>query len=141
MISNTFGISIKFFLEFPGIESDWLGYSGLLLIVIGMIIRYTALRTLGRFFTVNLSIHENHKLVDHGLYKYIRHPSYSGSLLSFLGFSLSLSNWLSMIIIFVPVFISFLCRIRVEESLLLEQFGLKYEDYIKKTKRLIPLIY
>lgn len=100
-----------------------------------------AVRTLGKFFTVDLAIHEGHKLVNKGLYKYIRHPSYSGSLMSFLGFGLSLNNWVSFAITFVPVFISFLYRINIEEQLLLKQEGLNYADYKKRTKRLIPMLY
>ena len=127
------GVVIRFSVTFPIIRSAWLSYTGLMLIVIGMTVRFIAIRTLGKFFTVDLSIHESHELIHHGLY--------SGSLLSFLGFSLSLNNWFSLIIIFIPVLISFLYRIKIEESLLVDQFGKEYKDYIKKTGKLIPLIY
>jgi protein-S-isoprenylcysteine O-methyltransferase Ste14 len=64
-----------------------------------------------------------------------------GSLLSFLGFGVSLNNWASLGIIFVLVTIAILLRIRTEEKVLLEQFGTGYADYMKKTRRLIPWIY
>ena len=116
-------------------------YLGSGIIIAGMIIRFTAVWSLGKFFTVNLGIQDNHRLVRTGLYKYIRHPSYSGSLLSFAGFCLSLDNWLSLFIILIPVIATFINRINIEETLLLGQFGPEYEEYKRKTKRLIPLIY
>ena len=106
-----------------------------------MIIRFIAIRTLGKFFTVNLAIHGDQSLIKAGLYKYIRHPSYTGSLISFVGFGLSLNNWVSLIVIFVPVLITFINRINIEEKLLHEQFGIEYEEYKARTKRLIPMIY
>ena len=116
-------------------------YLGSGFIIAGMIIRFTAVWSLGKFFTVNLGIQDNHRLVRTGLYKYIRHPSYSGSLLSFAGFCLSLNNWLSLLIIMIPVIATFINRINIEEKLLLGQFGSEYEEYKRKTKRLVPLIY
>jgi protein-S-isoprenylcysteine O-methyltransferase Ste14 len=118
-----------------------ISYIGLFLIVTGMIIRFTAIYTLGRFFTVDLTIKENHKIKMDGLYKIIRHPSYTGSLMSFLGFGLSLNDWISLVVIFVPVFIAFIYRIRLEEKMLTINFGSDYSDYMKKTYRLIPWIY
>lgn len=139
--SITLGVLSTFYFGFPIAESSWLRYSGLLIIVFGMILRFIAIKTLGKYFSVDLSIHDNHELIRKGLYRYIRHPSYTGSLLSFLGFGISLNNWMSLIIVFVPILISFLYRINIEERLLLEQVGLNYNNYKKTTKRLIPLIY
>ncbi|MFZ4464869.1 MAG: methyltransferase family protein, partial [Bacteroidales bacterium] len=70
-----------------------------------------------------------------GLYKFLRHPSYTGSLISFLGFGLSLNNWLSLFIVFLPVLFSIIHRINIEEKLLTERFGKQYSDYIAGTKR------
>jgi len=139
--SMTLGIFIAIYWGAQIINTNLLLYLGSMLIVVGIIIRFIAIRTLGKFFTVNLAIYGNHSLIKNGLYKYIRHPSYTGSLLSFLGFGLSLNNWLSLIIIFVPVLVTFINRINIEEKLLQKQFGTEYSDYKKKTKRLIPMIY
>jgi protein-S-isoprenylcysteine O-methyltransferase Ste14 len=139
--SMTLGIFIAIYWAVPMINTNLLLYLGSAFILAGMIIRFIAIRTLGKFFTVNLAIQGNHRLIKNGLYRNIRHPSYSGSLLSFLGFCLSLNNWLSLIIIFIPVLITFINRINIEEKLLFEQFGSEYEEYKKRTKRLIPMIY
>jgi len=141
VVSMTMGILCAIYWAVPLVHSNVLLYIGSILIVIGMSIRFIAIRTLGKFFTVNLAIHADQSLIETGLYKYIRHPSYTGSLLSFVGFSLSLNNWLSLIIIFVPILVTFINRINIEETLLFKEFGSGYEDYKKRTKRLIPWIY
>ena len=139
--SMTLGIISASYWTAPMVNTNVLLYFGSALIVVGMIIRFIAIRTLGKFFTVNLALHGDHTLIKAGLYKYIRHPSYSGSLLSFLGFGLSLNNWLSLMIIIVPILITFINRINIEEKLLENQFGTEYSDYKKKTERLIPFLY
>jgi protein-S-isoprenylcysteine O-methyltransferase Ste14 len=139
--SMTLGIVSASYWVVPIISTNLLLYSGSVLILAGMVIRFTAIRSLGKFFTVDLAIQGDHRLIQAGLYKYIRHPSYSGSLLSFVGFSLSLNNWLSLIIIMLPILVTFINRINIEEKLLHKQFGSEYEEYTKRTKRLIPLIY
>jgi len=141
IISMTSGVLIAIYWVAPIINTNALLYLGSAFIVIGMLIRFIAIRTLGKFFTVNLAIHGNHSLIKNGLYKYIRHPSYTGSLLSFAGFALSFNNWISLIIILIPILVPFINRINIEEKLLLEQFGSEYDEYKKRTKRLIPWIY
>jgi protein-S-isoprenylcysteine O-methyltransferase Ste14 len=139
--SMTSGILVAIYCVAPIMNNSLWLYLGSAFILAGMIIRFIAIRTLGKFFTVDLAIHRDQNLIETGFYKYIRHPSYSGSLLSFAGFGLSLNNWMSLIIIFVPIFITFIYRINIEEKLLLKQFGSAYENYKKRTKRLIPMIY
>jgi protein-S-isoprenylcysteine O-methyltransferase Ste14 len=114
---------------------------GLGLIVLGVTIRATAIATLWRYFTVDVSIREGHQLVDRGIYRVLRHPSYTGSLLSFLGLGFAFDNWLSVAIIAVATIIGFSYRIAVEEGALIEHFGDRYRDYMRRSKRLIPGIY
>jgi protein-S-isoprenylcysteine O-methyltransferase Ste14 len=114
---------------------------GVALIVCGIAVRWVAILTLKKQFTVDVAITEDHRLVTHGIYHYVRHPSYSGSLLSFLGLGLALANYVSLIIVFVPVCGVFLYRIRTEERVLVHAFGKEYLDYCSKTKRLFPLVY
>ncbi len=140
-ISIFLGVYFSMKVQLKIINSDYLRISGTLIILLGMLIRFVAIRTLGKFFTVNLNVRSDHKVIQHGFYKYLRHPAYTGSLLSFLGFGLSFNNWLSLLIVFVPVFLSMAYRISIEEKLLLETFGKEYEDYCIKTKRLLPFIF
>jgi protein-S-isoprenylcysteine O-methyltransferase Ste14 len=121
--------------------NEQLGYIGIGIIYMGIIFRFTAIKQLGKFFTVDVAIRKDHQLMQTGFYKYLRHPSYSGSLLSFLGFGISLNNWLSLAIVFVPTLAAFIYRMNIEEQVLAKQFGGQYSDYISKTKRILPYIY
>jgi protein-S-isoprenylcysteine O-methyltransferase Ste14 len=114
---------------------------GLAVVIAGITLRFLAIWSLGKMFTVDVTIRENHQIKKDGIYKTIRHPSYSGSLISFIGFGLSLNNWLSLITVFVLVTIALMYRIRVEEKILTAQFGSEYLEYKKHTWYLIPWIY
>jgi len=116
----------------------WIGIG---LIILGILIRAIAIATLWRYFTVDVSIREGQQLVDRGLYHVIRHPAYTGSLLSFLGLGFAFNNWLSVAIIAIATIIGFSYRIAVEEGALVEHFGDRYRDYMQRSKRLIPGIY
>lgn len=140
-ISISLGVIFMIYTPLPVARTFLIPYLGLFLILSGVVIRFTAVRTLGNFFTVNLALHKDHRLVTKGLYKFIRHPSYTGALLSFAGLGLSFNNWLSLVIIFIPILLSFIYRINIEEKLLIQQFGQEYIDYMKNTKRLVPFLY
>jgi protein-S-isoprenylcysteine O-methyltransferase Ste14 len=127
--------------HFPVFSDDSYRGIGLPIMLLGMIFRFWAIWQLGRYFTVDVAIRSDHQLLRSGLYKYLRHPSYTGLLITFFGYSLTLNNYLGMLIALLPVFIAFLFRIRIEESALKAQFGQEYEDYCKQAKRLIPFIY
>ncbi len=114
---------------------------GLPLIVAGLAIRWTAILTLKKYFTVDVAISEHHQLVTTGIYGWVRHPAYTGSLLSFLGLGLALGNWISLAVIIIPIWFAFLYRIRVEEQALQQAFGGTYREYMQKVRRLIPWIY
>jgi protein-S-isoprenylcysteine O-methyltransferase Ste14 len=114
---------------------------GAILVIVGLIIRINAILTLKQHFTYTVTKIENHELIETGLYKNIRHPGYLGQLIIIIGISTSLSNWLSIVFMIVPVMIGYIYRIIVEEKFMIEQMGQKYIDYQKKTKRLIPKLY
>jgi protein-S-isoprenylcysteine O-methyltransferase Ste14 len=114
---------------------------GVVLIVIGLIIRILSILTLKQHFTYSVATIENHKLIETGLYKSIRHPGYLGQLLIFIGISTSLSNWLSIILMAIPIAIGYIYRMRTEERFMIEQIGDDYLNYKNRTKRLIPMIY
>jgi protein-S-isoprenylcysteine O-methyltransferase Ste14 len=121
--------------------AHWLGWAGLLLLIAGLGIRWTAILTLGRFFNSNVTIHSDHRIVRAGLYRHIRHPSYSGHLLAFGGLALSFGNWLSLLALLVPITAALLYRVHVEESALAEAFGQEYAEYRNSTSRLVPGLY
>ncbi len=120
---------------------NWIIYLGLIVLFIGILTRFLIIKSLGKYFTVDVTIREGHQIKTDGVYSILRHPSYSASLLTFLGLGLFLNNWIALFIAFIPPFIAFLYRIKIEEKALIEQFGQDYIDYKKQTKKLIPFIY
>jgi protein-S-isoprenylcysteine O-methyltransferase Ste14 len=114
---------------------------GIALLLGGIVIRWTAIYTLGRYFTAKVVIKDDHRLVRAGLYKYLRHPAYTGALVAHLGLGLSFSNWFSLTLSFVPYLVAALYRMQVEELALREALGEEYVDYSRHTKRLIPRVY
>ncbi|MFZ1748185.1 MAG: isoprenylcysteine carboxylmethyltransferase family protein [Nitrospirales bacterium] len=114
---------------------------GVALITLGLIIRIHSMLTLKQYFTYSVARADDHQLVETGLYKVIRHPGYLGQLMIFLGISISLSNWLSILAMMLPIALGYGYRIKVEERFMLEQLGKEYLDYQQRTKRMIPLIY
>jgi protein-S-isoprenylcysteine O-methyltransferase Ste14 len=140
-IANSLGIISAIFIRILISRFEIVPYIGLVLIIFGMILRFISILSLGKLFTVDVTIRNNHKIKKTGVYSIIRHPSYLGSILSFIGFGISLNNWISLLIISIMVTIAMLNRIKVEERILTEQFGNEYLDYMKKTYCLFPLIY
>jgi protein-S-isoprenylcysteine O-methyltransferase Ste14 len=114
---------------------------GFLIIIIGLVIRIISIRTLEQYFTYSVTKVENQEIIEKGVYKYIRHPGYLGQIVIFLGISISLSNWLSIILMFLSTLIGYMNRIRVEEKFMFEQMGEKYSDYKTRTKKIVPKIY
>ena len=114
---------------------------GFFIFVFGLVLRWFSIGYLGRFFTVDVAIHSGHRVIESGPYRFIRHPSYTGALLAFLGLGLSMGNWYSVAIFILPTFLAFLVRIEVEERALAEAMGEQYRSYQRRTKRLVPLIY
>ena len=114
---------------------------GIALIVCGLVVRWSAIFSLKRQFTVDVAITKDHRIVREGVYRFIRHPAYAGSLLSFLGLGLFFSNYLSILVMFIPICSAFLYRIHVEENALIAAFGGEYLDYCRSTKRLLPGIF
>lgn len=121
--------------------SWWWLLAGGLLVALGSIIRVVAIRTLGRFFTTRVRLHEGQQLIREGFYKYVRHPAYTGLLLGTLGCISIFASVLGYGVFVVLVIPAMLYRIQVEELALAGQFGDEYVEYCMKTKRLIPFVY
>lgn len=116
----------------------WIGTT---LFAAGLVLRWYSIYYLGRYFTVNVAIHSRHEIIDTGPYKRIRHPSYAGALLAFLGLALCLDNWVSLAVIVIPTMLAFRRRMNVEEHALANALGTPYTSYMRRTKRLVPRIY
>ena len=107
----------------------------------GTALRWWAIVHLGRFFSVDVAIACDHRVVETGPYRFVRHPSYTGLLLQCAGLGIVLGTALSFFVIIVPTFLVLGHRIRVEEKALLANFGDDYAAYTRRTKRLLPGIF
>ena len=113
-------------------------YTAVALMWLGMVLRLCAVLTLGRHFRAAVRILDDHKLVTKGPYKVLRHPSYTGDLVTVSGIGLAMGNWLSLAGIFGCVFAAYVLRILVEEAALRARFGDEFKAYRKRTWAFIP---
>lgn len=113
--------------------------TGVVVALVGIAVRQYAVASLGRYFTTRIMTAPDQKVVETGPYRYIRHPSYTGLLLTTLGVLLMVGNWISIacIVIALP---GFAYRMKVEEGALSQELGEPYRDYMRRTKRLVPYL-
>jgi protein-S-isoprenylcysteine O-methyltransferase Ste14 len=121
--------------------AHWLRWVALVLMLAGFAIRWTAILSLGSTFSTNVAIHSTQALRTTGVFRWVRHPSYSGMLLNFLAVGIYQRNWISLAIVLLLPTAALIYRIHVEESALLEAFGAQYAAYSNATRRLVPGIY
>ncbi len=114
---------------------------GVVLVFAGFSLRRWAIRTLGRFFTVDVATYTDQRVVDTPPYRRIRHPAYSGSMLSLLGTGLMLGHWLGLLLIALASIVTFGYRVRLEERALLAALGEPYAAYMRRTKRFVPFLF
>jgi protein-S-isoprenylcysteine O-methyltransferase Ste14 len=119
---------------------DLVSFVGVVFLLAGLAVRAQATRTLGRYFSPDVRILPEHKLIRHGIYNYIRHPIYMGTLLAYFSIPLLFHSLYGFFIMILKVPFT-IYRIKIEEQALLERFGDEYRDYMKTSKRLIPYVY
>lgn len=126
-------------LSFGAGALGWAAYGiGLVLVLAATAGRVWAVRTLGRWFTTNVRTDTEQTVVEHGPYRWVRHPSYTSALMCMLGIGLAVGNFVSAVCFVVLPLIGFVFRIRVEEQALLGQLGPAYERYAAGHRRLVP---
>ena len=113
---------------------------GVALTVLGSILRRVCWRALGIYFTGDVQASEDQPVIRDGPYRFVRHPSYTGGMMMFIGIGFALGNWISVLLLTAASIISYTYRVSVEERALVEAIGAPYEDYMKERKRFIPFI-
>lgn len=121
-------------------EMAMVRYIGLVLFTLGFIMMHWAEASLGKQFSVYVTIQEDHKLVTDGPFRYLRHPRYLGIILFTTGISLVFRSWLALILVTVLTLV-LLWRIYDEEALMHQEFGTDWETYCQRSWRLIPFVY
>jgi len=141
------GIALDLLLTFflPQAALDWertsLFFSGICLMLSGTALRWYSATILGKYFTFDVAVHGGQALIEAGPYRYIRHPSYTGALLTLLGFGLSLGNWAGLIAILSCMGAAYAYRIPIEEAALGAALGESYRQYVRRTWRLVPFLF
>ncbi len=133
-------IAFGFGYEGVGILPDWIFYLGISLMILGILLRQWAIAVLGRFFSLTVWVAEDHKVVDKGPYRFVRHPSYTGVLVTFIGLGLAVQSLGALLVLLLVFGVSFGYRMLVEERTLLSQLAQDYASYMRRTKRLIPFL-
>lgn len=114
---------------------------GIAFMGIGLLFRIYAIRALGRYFTTRVATRSDQNVVEHGPYRWIRHPSYSGALLTVLGFGLATTNWLGLLLVLACSLAGYAYRVHVEEQALCTALGNDYREYMLRTRRFIPFVW
>jgi protein-S-isoprenylcysteine O-methyltransferase Ste14 len=141
------GIAMDFSLSLflPQAAMSWkrttLFFVGICLMLLGVALRWYSAATLGKYFTFDVAIQSGQILVEVGPYRYIRHPSYSGALLTLLGFGLALGNWIGLAANLSCMGFAYAYRIPVEEAALASALGETYKQYMRRTWRLVPFLF
>ena len=138
-ISQLLAVLEASYLRFPeSVKWDMITTVSLIIMILGLALRTWSIHTLGNYFTMHLAIQEEHKIICKGPYKYLRHPSYVGAFLTYLGTTVFLHSWFSFVAAAVMLSIAWLRRMHYEEILLINKFGQEYKSYCKTAKRAIP---
>ncbi len=113
---------------------------GTLMLIAGAVLRRLCFNALGKSFTGKVIVAQDQRIVQDGVYRYVRHPSYTAALLMYTGIGLALGSWISVAILFLSHCYLYGIRVVVEEKALLETLGGPYREYMSRTKRFIPFV-
>jgi protein-S-isoprenylcysteine O-methyltransferase Ste14 len=126
--------------DFWTIDGEAVRWLGVVLYVVGSVLRIVPVFVLGRRFSGLVAIQPGHTLVTGGVYGTVRHPSYLGLIVLTLGWSLAFRSWLGVLLT-VLTLVPLVARMNAEETLLRSEFGAEYDAYRARTARLIPGLY
>jgi protein-S-isoprenylcysteine O-methyltransferase Ste14 len=115
------------------------GLFGIIITVTGLGFAVWARMHLGKNWSGRPAIKVNHKLIRTGPYQFVRNPIYTGILVGYAGTAIVIGELWAFLLILIAM-AGFLIKIRVEEKVLLEEFGEAYSQYRKEVRALIPYI-
>ena len=115
-------------------------FVGIALMLAGLAFRFYAMSLLGRFFTYQVAVHPGQTVIEAGPYRYIRHPSYTGALITLVGLGFALGNWAGLLALLGCMVPAYAYRISVEEAALTTALGEPYKQYARRTRRLLPFL-
>ena len=118
----------------------WTFYPGIALMIGGIVLRQWSIAVLGKFFSMLVSVQKGQSIIREGPYRFIRHPSYTGALLTLTGIGLAIQSWGALLVLLVIFCIVYGYRIHIEEKALIQHTGEEYTAYMQTTKMVIPYI-
>jgi protein-S-isoprenylcysteine O-methyltransferase Ste14 len=124
-----------------GATRNALFFFSLALMISGALLRQHCLKMLGDHFTYDVRVSEKSQIIKRGIYRWVRHPSYTGGMLFNLGLGLALTNWNSIAFIVVGMVVMYVYRVHVEEQALLQIHRGDYREYMQHTKRFVPFLF
>jgi protein-S-isoprenylcysteine O-methyltransferase Ste14 len=123
----------------PG--ASWLFWIGVAVMIAGSLLRRHCWKMLGESFTGAVIVKTGQSVVERGAYRYVRHPSYTGGTLLFVGIGVALANWLSIVLLLLSSAVVYAYRVRIEEAALVSVIGEPYREYMTRTKRFVPFVF
>ena len=120
--------------------ASWQVWSSVLLQVLAIVLSWTGARALGRHLRLEAALRSDHKLVQSGPYRVIRHPIYASMLCMLLGDGVMIATPVLLAIAVVVFLIGTEIRVRTEDRLLAEHFGLEFVAYRRRVRAYIPLV-
>lgn len=147
VLAISLGVFLAFFFAFGIPETTIAAHQrawfwvGIALMFAGSAFRHYAIHVLGRFFTHTVVTRADQYVVDTGPYRWVRHPAYVGSGVTFIGLGLALTNWAALLAVVLWTGVGFAYRVAIEERALRDGLGQPYRDYIRRTWRFIPHVW
>ncbi len=146
LIGASFGVALLLppllnLLQLGQIKWPIVIWLGLLVMLLGLGLRVWSMRVLGAYYSRTLRVTTEQVIVTQGPYRILRHPGYLGTMLVWIGSGLSLGNWIAALLIALLMLAVYGYRIRSEEAMLLATFGDRYQQYRRRTWKLLPFLY
>ncbi|HEX4054825.1 MAG TPA: isoprenylcysteine carboxylmethyltransferase family protein [Tepidisphaeraceae bacterium] len=121
-------------------ETVWTQIGGVVLCAAGIGLAIWARRILGTNWSGLITLKENHELIRHGPYRFVRHPIYSGVILAMIGTVLAIQPFLQGLAVLAILAIALKLKSLGEEKLMMSQFPDSYPRYKNEVKSLIPFV-
>jgi|SRR5579859_5812666 len=135
-------VGILFVRNLPGgVLPPVAAWTGAAMAFAGLAFRWWAMVVLGQFYTRTLTTTPDQRVVTRGPYRWVRHPGYLGSLLTWVGTAAASGNVIVVALVTAMLLFAYARRIAAEETMLVEALGADYVAYQKRTRRLVPLLF
>lgn len=142
MITGIAGFGLAYWtqMSIPSLARLLVFYAGILVLLLGSLLRRLCFKTLGEHFTGDVRARADQPVIQTGPYRWVRHPSYTAGMIMNLGVGLALTSWVSIAFLISGTIIGYAYRVRVEERALLAEIGAPYEEFMRTRKRFIPYL-